>query len=281
MSHHLLIVDGHNLLFQMFFGMPARICNREGGPIQGIVGFIGALRNILQMTAPTHILVLFDREQENSRAKLDPQYKSTRPDFSSLPEEDCPFSQLPDIYTVLDMLHITHFEADGAEADDAIACYVRAYGAEGQVTIASFDSDFFQLITPNVRVLRYRGKRQTVICDEAYLQDRYAITPAQYVDFKALTGDTADHIPGADHVGPKTAAYLLSVWQTLDNLLTHADQIPNRSCGRQLRQSDRLRLNQQLIRLNDRAVIPLALDTLVYTGFPFTTGEILSRAGIQ
>ena len=71
----LLIVDGHNLLFQMFFGMPSRIINKDGKAIQGTLGFVGALLKIVRLTEPTHIVALFDGEHENERAALNAEYK--------------------------------------------------------------------------------------------------------------------------------------------------------------------------------------------------------------
>ena len=76
-----LIVDGSNLLFQMFFGMPARIVNEQGKPIQGTLGFIGALLKIIRKTEPTHIVILFDGEHENGRLALDSDYKANRADY--------------------------------------------------------------------------------------------------------------------------------------------------------------------------------------------------------
>ena len=104
----LLIVDGSNLLFQMFFGMPSRITNAEGKAIQGALGFVGALLKIIRRTGPTHIAVLFDGEHENERTELNADYKANRVDYSQTPEEDSPFSQLPDVYAALDYMGIKH-----------------------------------------------------------------------------------------------------------------------------------------------------------------------------
>lgn len=93
-----LIVDGSNLLFQMFFGMPARIVNSQGKAIQGTLGFAGALLKIIRRVSPTHIVVIFDGEHENARSVLDPGYKANRPDYSEAAEEENPFSQLNDVY---------------------------------------------------------------------------------------------------------------------------------------------------------------------------------------
>ena len=108
--NRLLIVDGSNLLFQMFFGMPSRITNSEGKAIQGTLGFVGALLKIIHRTEPTHIAVLFDGEHENERSALDSEYKANRVDYSETPEEETPFSQLPDVYAALDYLGIKHTE---------------------------------------------------------------------------------------------------------------------------------------------------------------------------
>lgn len=80
----LLIIDGHNLLFQMFFGMPSRIINQNGKAIQGTLGFIGAFLKMIRMTSPSHIVVLFDGEHENPRKQLDKNYKAF---YKSLPSE--------------------------------------------------------------------------------------------------------------------------------------------------------------------------------------------------
>ena len=94
----LLIVDGMNLLFQMFYGMPSRIVNREGRAIQGTLGFVGALLKIIRMVSPTHAAVLFDGECENGRKELDSDYKANRPDYGTLSQDENPFSQLNDVY---------------------------------------------------------------------------------------------------------------------------------------------------------------------------------------
>lgn len=150
----LLLVDGSNLLFQMFFGMPARIVGSEGKAIQGTLGFVGALLKIIRMVAPTHMLVIFDGEHENSRCELDADYKANRIDYGTVSEEENPFSQLPDVYRALTYLDIKYIETTDCEADDMIASYTLSYRDDTNVVISSFDSDFFQLIGERVSVLR-------------------------------------------------------------------------------------------------------------------------------
>ena len=119
---------------------------------------MGALLKILHMTQPAYAAVLFDGECHNQRKDLDPCYKANRPDYSEIPEEETPFSQLPDIFRALQVMGIPYRETDCCEADDWIAGYALQYGSQMPVTIASQDSDFFQLISDNVKILRYRGQ---------------------------------------------------------------------------------------------------------------------------
>ena len=277
----LLIVDGSNLLFQMFYGMPARIVNAHGRAIQGTLGFIGALLKIIRMVQPTHVLVAFDGECDNGRTALDENYKANRPDYSEMPEEDTPFSQLPDIYAALDELGICHKETENCEADDWIAAYAVQWGKSMDVVIVSQDSDFFQLITERVSVLRYRGKN-TVICDPAYIQEKLGIRPDRYASFKALTGDTADNIRGADKIGPKTAAELMNTFGNLQTMIEQADCIRKPSIRQSVIQNAaRIRKNYDLICLSGEAALPFTLGQLRWEDSGRTTTQVLEKCGIK
>ena len=277
----LLIVDGSNLLFQMFFGMPARIIGANGRTIQGTLGFVGALLKMIRMTDPTHLAVLFDGESHNPRTDLAEDYKANRPDYSQAAEEDNPFSQLPDIYAALDYLGIAHAETTDCEADDWISGYALTHGTNCDMVISSFDSDFFQLITDRVHILRYRGDKSQ-ICDPRYIQIKLGIRPDQYADFKSLTGDTADNIRGAHKVGPKTATALLREYDTLEQLLTQAETIPKPSVRESiLRDKERLKVNYQLIKLQGCDQLPFSLEQMEYRYSGVGTTEVLKAIGLK
>ena len=276
----LLLVDGSNLLFQMFYGMPARIMGANGKPIQGTLGFVGALRRMIGMVKPTHVVVLFDGECENTRRELDEDYKANRPDYSEIPEEEQPFSQLPDIYRALDVMGVTHGETECCETDDWIAAFVKKYGKEQELVIASQDSDYFQLISDTVRVLRYRGEK-TIICDTAWLREKLGVHPSRYAAFKALTGDHADNIRGAEGIGPKTAAGLMAQFSDLESLLKGTEQIQKPSVRASVeRNAERLRKNYQLIYLDGNTEIPFAWEEMAYRDLGYSTKEILGRIGL-
>lgn len=281
MVNRLLIVDGSNLLFQMFYGMPTRIVNSQGKPIHGTLGFIGALLKIIRRIEPTHLAVLFDGEHGNVRAAIQPAYKANRTDYSKMPEEETPFSQLPDIYAALDYLNIQHMETTICEVDDWIAGYVYTCEAGTEMIISSFDSDFFQLITDRVSVLRYRGEK-TILCTPMYIREKYGVEPEQFADYKALVGDGSDNIKGADKVGPKTAAALLQEYGTLEYILENAESIQRPSIRESIqRNAERLRTNYSLIKLHDSAELPFTLPELAYQDRGITTNEVLWAIGAK
>ncbi|MDO4167421.1 MAG: 5'-3' exonuclease H3TH domain-containing protein [Eubacteriales bacterium] len=238
-----LIIDGSNLLFQMFFGMPARIVNKQGKSIQGTLGFVGALLKIIRKVEPAYVVALFDGQHENNRSDLDAKYKANRVDYSEVPEEENPFSQLNDVYAALDFIGIKHPD--------------------------------------KVSVLRYRGKN-TVVCTPEYIIEKFGITPEQYADFKSLTGDTSDNIKGADKIGPKTAASLLNVFCTLENILANAENIKRPSIKESIiRNTQKLKTNYKMIKLGNAVPLPFAPEELAYNYTGITTNEVLQGIGLK
>ena len=276
----MLLVDGMNLHFQMFFGMPARILNSQGKAIQGVMGFVGAIRKIIEMTKPTHVLVVFDGEHHNPRTDIDSEYKANRPDLSDEPDEENPFLQLPDVYAALDAIKIAHCETSVCEADDLIASYAKRFEAASRITISSFDSDFFQLIGPNTSILRYMGER-SIVCNQDYLREKFNIEGSQYVDFKSLTGDTADNIRGVDGVGPKTASKLISQFGDLNNLMENYQSIESQRLRERIEGTlERLKLNRTLIQMDCNQELPYQMEDLEFTSRIPKTRVVLSEIGL-
>lgn len=264
----------------MFYGMPSRIVNKEGKPIHGTLGFVGALLKMMRIVEPTHVAVLFDGESYNERKVTDPSYKANRPDYSEMPENEVPFSQLPDIYKSLDILNIKHKETSVCETDDWIASYALSYGKDNEIIIASFDSDFFQLVNENIKVLRYRGDN-SIICNEDYIKNRFGIDASRYAFFKALTGDTSDNVRGVEKVGPKTAALLVNRFVDIDGLISNINMIEKKSVRESVaRNIDRIVHNYKLIKLDGGLDLPFNIDQIVYDKQATTTKEVLSKIGL-
>lgn len=276
-----LLVDGSNLLFQMFYGMPSRIVNKDGKAIQGTLGFVGALIKIIKMVEPTHILVVFDGEDAGVRKELSEEYKRNRRNYSKVEEENNPFSQLEDIYKALDFMGIVHMESNGYETDDLIAAYALTYGEQKRMMISSWDSDFFQLINKNVRILRYKGKK-TVVCDTAYIEQKFGISPLFYGDYKALIGDKSDNIQGIPKVGAKTAATLIQKYGSIAGILQNVESIEKPSIKQIIIENqERLRNNYRLIKLEKCVELPYDMEELVYGYNNVTTNAVLEGIGVR
>lgn len=275
----LLIIDGHNLLFQMFFGMPTKIVGARGQAIHGVIGFIGALNRLLDMYRPTHLVVMFDGETKNPRKEILEDYKANRPDWSEMPEDEIPFTQLPIIYEALDYMGIKHAETTVCETDDVIAAYALKYGKDSEVIISSFDSDYFQLINENVKVVRYRGQ-SSVLCDEDYIKTKYGIPAEKYLEYKCMVGDSSDNIKGVKGVGPKTAAKLLTAYGSISNLMKNLCEIPNEKLRCAIAESEEIiDRNMSLIKLSDCAEMPFSLDDARFENPRLRTMDVIRGIG--
>lgn len=279
-KNRLLLIDGHHLLFQMFYGMPAKIPSLDGKDIRAPIGFVGAVTRLIAMTAPTHVAVIFDSQTHNPRVDMMEEYKANRPDYSEMPEEENPFSSLPIIYDALDAMNIPHTEATDCECDDVIAGYALHYKNEAEIVISSHDSDYFQLICDTVRVVRYRGD-SSVLCDEAYVMAKFATRPEFYADAKALFGDTADNVRGIRGIGPKLAARLVNTYGHLEDILNDTSVIKEDRLRRLVEENrDTVRLNYSLIKLSEGAVLPFSLDEMLFDGCCHKTMDVMRRIGV-
>jgi len=256
----LLLVDGHNLLFRSFYGIPARIPGREGYSIHGVVGFIGTLLKTLAQLAPTHLMVIFDAESGSFRHEADEQYKSNRP--AEQAKRDDPFSQLPLIYAALDHLGWKHAEVVGFEADDLIAAYAQHACGEADVVILSTDADLFQLIGPNISVYYPNGKA-SILYGTTEVMAKFGVAPCFIPDLKALTGDKSDHLAGVPGIGPKTACRLIQRFGGITEIYRQIDAIAQERLRNKLTEyRQQVWHNMAMIRLHHQVPFPFPLPEL-------------------
>ena len=203
----LLLIDGHNLLFKMFFGMPFPFYNDNNVNITGTVGFVGTVVKIIKYLKADECLVVFDGEGSRN-IRDDENYKANRQtDYGSLSDEENPFAQLRYIKAVLDYLGIKWIETEGIECDDYIAIISNKY--DGEVFISSTDTDFYQLVNDRVKIIKFRSKN-TVFVDEKFIYEKFSILPTDFALYKSIIGDTADNVKGIHKVGPKTAVHIIN-----------------------------------------------------------------------
>lgn len=203
----LLLIDGHNLLFKMFFGMPFPFYDDNNVNITGTVGFVGTVVKMIKYLKADECLVVFDGEGSRN-IREDEDYKANRQtDYGTLSDEENPFTQLKFIKAVLDYLNIKWIETEGIECDDYIAIISKNYN--GEVFISSTDTDFYQLVNDRVKIIKFRGKN-TIFVDEKFIYEKFLILPSDFALYKAIIGDSADNIKGIHKVGPKTAVNVIN-----------------------------------------------------------------------
>ena len=225
----LLLIDGHSVAYRAFFALPVdNFSTTTGQHTNAVYGFTSMLINVLRDEQPTHLAVAFDVSRQTFRSAQYEQYKATR---SASPAEFK--GQVDLIKEVLDALNISHLEMDGFEADDLIATLARQASAAGlRVLICTGDRDTLQLVNDQVTVLYpRRGVSDLARLDPAAVQDKYLVTPSRYPELAALVGETSDNLPGVPGVGPKTAAKWLAVYDGLENVIRHADEIGGKVGG--------------------------------------------------
>ncbi|MFC1947330.1 5'-3' exonuclease H3TH domain-containing protein [Chloroflexota bacterium] len=274
---NLLIVDGHNLLFQMFYGMPSRIIGRNGKAIQAVVGFTGALLKVIKNIQASYVVVLFDGEKGGYRVDENIEYKGNRKDYTDAADDDNPFLQLVDIKRVLDYLEIKNYEiVERVETDDVVASYVAKLKENYNIYILSTDTDFMQLVDNNVRVFIYRGKK-TIVYDIDAVISKYGIAPQYFADYKSLAGDSSDNITGIRGIGQKTAKKLIDKFGHIEDIIKNVDLIENDSIRSSIKDNvEVLFANIRLIKLSQITETPFEIEALHINNYDnYKTMEIL------
>ncbi len=218
----LLLVDGHSQAYRAYFGVKTPLATREGEPTSAVFGFVRKFLSILREYQPDCVAVAFDVGATWRHDEYD-GYKATR---DSMPD-DMP-GQIDRIQQFLSALGVPVVTRENYEADDVLGTLAnKAAEAGDDVLILTGDRDMFQLVSDKISILYTRGgpNPQTAVFGPEELKERYGLTPAQFIDMKALTGDSSDNIPGVPGVGDKTAAKFLNEYGGLDSLYEHIEEV--------------------------------------------------------
>ena len=218
----LLLFDGNALVHRAFHAIPPLTVSKTGEMINAVQGFASTLLKVLNEIKPTHWAIAFDRPGPTFRHEKFEDYKAQRP---KAPEELV--SQIKRVHQLVDAFHIPTFEIDGYEADDVLGTLSRQAGQQNVDTlIVTGDNDMLQVVSPSTKVMSPRRSfSDTVIYDEAGVEEKYGISAGQLTDFKSLTGDPSDNIPGIPGIGDKTAVKLLRQFDSLEGIYAHIDKI--------------------------------------------------------
>ncbi len=257
------ILDGHSLAYRAFFALPLELTTKEGLHTNAVLGFTNMLLRLLKDEKPGYLAAAFDYPAANFRHYLYEEYKATR---QKTPPEMS--EQLPLIKEILTAYNIPCFELEGFEADDIIGACVRAARKAGmEAVIVTADADAFQLLEEGVKILiTRRGISQVEWYDATKLQADYGISARQWVDFKALKGDSSDNIPGIPGVGEKKALQLLQEYGSLEEIIRCSGKIKGKLGENIAAFAEQALLGKKLITINSDLPLTFSLRDCRYRG---------------
>lgn len=262
-KNRLLLIDGSSVAFRAFFALYNQL-DRFKAPnglhTNAIYAFNTMLASLMERVQPTHVLIAFDAGKTTFRTEMFAEYKGGR---SKTPDEFR--EQLPFIKEMIEKLGIRHYELANYEADDIIGTLdkmAEAPGVNFDVTIVTGDKDMIQLVDANTRVeISKKGVAEFEEYTTDYLQEKMGLTAHQFIDLKALMGDSSDNYPGVTKVGEKTALKLLQEWGSLDNLYANVDSLKASKMKENLiADKEMAYLSQRLATINTTAPLEISLD---------------------
>ena len=238
MSEKIVLIDGHSILNRAFYGLPD-LTNAEGLHTNAVYGFLNIMFKILEEEKPQYLAVAFDRSEPTFRHEMYKAYKGTRKPMPVELRE-----QVPLMKDMLKAMGICILEHAGWEADDILGSLAKASEKKGmQVTLLSGDRDLLQIASgqTKIRIPKTKGGKTEV--EDYYAADveaKYGVTPTQFIELKALMGDTADNIPGVPKVGEKTAMDLMKQFGSLENIYAHIEEVAKKSVRESLAENREL-----------------------------------------
>lgn len=264
----LVLIDGHSILNRAFYGIPD-LTNGEGLHTNAIYGFLNIMFKIVEEENPEYLAVAFDVSAPTFRHEMYSEYKGTR---KGMPEELK--EQVPVMKEVLKAMGILIMEKPGLEADDILGTFAkRAQGAGLEVALVSGDRDLLQIADEHIKIRIPKTKGGKTEVEDYYAKDvleAYQVTPLQFIELKALMGDTSDNIPGVPKIGPKTATDLMVKYGSIESIYENLEQITKKSVKETLQNNRHLAdLSKTLATIEINGDIPFTLEDAVYRD-PFT-----------
>jgi DNA polymerase-1 len=220
-ARRLVVIDGKSVFYRAFYAM-SNLRTPEGEAVGGVYGFASMLLEIHNRFEPDFWAVAWDKSHTNIRRRRE-IYEGYKANRKKAPDEF--YAQLPVLYELFEAFHVPLYEFDDYEADDIMGTFAKQASPELEVDLVSSDLDMLQALHPNVRFFALKtGLSNIEEFDEKAFERKYGVLADQFLDLKALKGDSSDNIPGVPGIGPKTAAELLQKYDTLDNIYDALDK---------------------------------------------------------
>ena len=218
----LVVIDGKSVFYRGYYAMP-ELSMADGTPTGGVYGFVSLAIELIKKLEPDYVAVAWDKRGTNirKRRELYPEYKAGRK-----PAPDDFYQQIPILHELLDAFGWPLYEIDDYEADDIMGAFARQAESRGiETCLITSDLDALQLISPMTKVYAMKnGLRNIEEFTAEYFEQKYRIRTEQFLDLKALKGDSSDNLPGVPGIGEKTAVKLLQEYETLDGVYEHLDE---------------------------------------------------------
>lgn len=220
-KYKLLLIDGHSILSRAFYGVPI-LNNKDGVPTNAVFGFLNILFKEIEQEEAEYLAVAFDMPSPTFRHTMFSAYKGTR---KAMPDELK--QQVPMIQEMLSAMHVPILTKEGYEADDILGTVAKRMQEEGhEVTIVSGDRDLLQLADTHIKISLPKTARGETTVYNYYPKDveaEWGVSPKEFIDLKALMGDSSDNIPGVPGMGEKTASWIIQKYHSIENALAHAE----------------------------------------------------------
>jgi 5'-3' exonuclease len=263
-DEHLLLIDGMALLFRSFFATAVTgqfMMNSKGLPTNGVQGFMKHLLMAVDHVKPSHILVCWDMGSQTFRNEVYTDYKSNRnaPPVELIPQFDL-------AKEVAEGFNLANVGVPGYEADDCIGTLAKAHHKDRKVTVLSGDQDLLQLLDENLEIMLLKkgfGNYQTYTKD-LFIEER-GITPEQFIDVKALMGDTSDGYPGVKGIGEKTAVKLIQEYGDISGILNNLDRLTPSQRKKIETDLDMLHVSRKLAEIHCEVPLPLSIENAVWS----------------
>ncbi len=257
-TKRLVVIDGKSVFYRGYYAMPS-LALGDGTPTGGVYGFAIMALEVLKKYKPDYVAVAWDKPKTNIRRRVAiyPEYKANRkpapPDF---------YVQIPILLELLRALNWPMFEIDDHEADDIMATLAKqAHEHKVDTLLITSDQDVLQLVNGHTQVaLLKKGLTNVEMVDEARMQERHGMNPHQYIDYKALKGDSSDNIPGVPGVGDKTALKLITDYRSLDGVYQNLDKITGSLKQKLIDGKTSALMTRDLVILDEDVPVKLDLD---------------------
>lgn len=256
-QNKILLLDSNSLMHRAYHALP-NLKSSKGLYTGAIYGFLSILLRLIKEQKPTHIAAAFDLHGPTFRHEMFKDYKATRK-----PMDEELRQQVEPLKELITAMGIKIVSLQGYEGDDILGTLSKRF--DDECIIVTGDRDSFQLVSPTTKVFwTKKGVSDIEVYDEArLLQDGFTVS--QFIDYKALRGDTSDNVPGIAGVGEKTAKQLLEKYGSLDEILAHADEIPGKLGQNVQNGKDIAILSKELVTINCDVPVECTLDDIKFT----------------